>query len=50
VCTLTGHSAKVTSVAFSPNNKRVVSGSDDGLVKIWEAETGATVSSFVGVR
>ena len=50
ICELEGHFGGVTSVAFSPDNKRVVSGSDDGLVKIREAETGATVSSFVGVR
>ena len=48
--TLTGHSGAVLTVAFSPNGKRVVSGSCDRLVKIWNAETGAEVSSFVGVR
>ena len=47
---LRGHSGGVRSVAFSPNGTRVVSGSDDNLVKIWNAETGAQVSSFVGVR
>jgi hypothetical protein len=49
LCTLTD-SAGVNSVAFSPNGKRVVSGSADNLVKIWNAETGAEVRSFVGVR
>ena len=48
--TLTGHSLGVYSVAFSPNAKCVASGSVDRLVKIWNAETGALVSSFVGVR
>ena len=48
--TLAGHSGSVLTVAFSPDNKRVVSGSDDKLVKLWNAETGAEVSSFVGVR
>jgi len=47
--TLAVHSA-VESVAFSPNGKRVVSASEDKLVKIWDTETGAQVSSFVGVR
>jgi WD40 repeat protein len=46
VCTLTGHSGKVTSISFSPDGKHIVSGSHDKLVKIWSAETGAEVSSF----
>jgi len=46
---LTGHSRPVLSVAFSPNGKRVVSGSDDNLVKIWDTDTGAQVSSFCGI-
>ena len=48
--TLVGHSHFVMSVAFSPNGDRIVSGSSDKLVKIWDTETGAEVSSFVGVR
>ena len=43
VRTLTGHSQRVNSVAFSPDGKRAVSGSDDKLVKIWSSETGAEV-------
>ena len=48
--TLTGHSDWVLSVAFSPDGKRVASGSGDGLVKIWDTKTGVQVSSFVEVR
>ena len=48
--TLTGHSDPVLVVAFSPNGNRVVSGSRDSLVKIWNTKTGAEVGSFVGVR
>jgi len=47
---LPGHSSRVNSVVFSRDGKRIVSGSDDNLVKIWNIETGAEVSSFVGVR
>jgi WD40 repeat protein len=50
VHTLTGHSDCVNVVAFSPDGNRVVSGSDDRLVKIWDTETGAEVCNFVGVR
>jgi len=48
--TLTGHSEMVLSVAFSRDGKWIVSGSTDTLVKIWNAETGAEVRSFVGGR
>jgi len=50
VRTLTGHSQRVYSVDFSPDGKWIVSGSEDKLVKIWDAEPGAEVRSFVGVR
>jgi WD40 repeat protein len=46
---MTGHSMPVYAVAFSPKGKRVVSRAFDNIVKIWNAETGAEVSSFVGV-
>ena len=38
-----GHSRMVTSVAFSEDGKRIVSGSQDKLVKIWNSQTGAEV-------
>ena len=44
MCTLEGHSANVNSVAFSPDGRRVVSGSNDMLVKVWNAATGVEVS------
>ena len=44
-CTLSGHSRSVTSIAFSPNAlaKRIVSGSPDGVVKMWDTKLGAEV-------
>ena len=48
--TLTGHTGYVFSVAFSRDGNRVVSGSQDHHVKIWDTETGGEVSSFVGVE
>ena len=38
-----GHSAHVTSVAFSFDGKQIVSGAGDSLGIIWNAETGAKV-------
>ena len=33
------HSDRVTSVAFSPDGKTIVSGSDDQTIKVWDAGT-----------
>src|SRR5712675_120186 len=35
-----GHSRTVNSVAFSPNGSRIVSGSEDNTIRLWDAETG----------
>jgi WD40 repeat protein len=37
---LEGHSSWVNSVSFSADGSRVVSGSDDNTVQIWNVETG----------
>jgi WD40 repeat protein len=50
VCSLKGHRGDVTSVAFTPDGRHVLSGSRDKLVKIWDAETGTEVSRIAGVR
>jgi WD40 repeat protein len=42
---LLGHSGSVTSVGFSPDGKRIVSGSEDKTIRIWDAETGEEVSA-----
>jgi len=49
VCTQAGHTHSVSSLAFSPDGKRVVTGSRDKLVKIWDAEPQAKVHSFLWV-
>ena len=41
--TLQGHSASVTSVAFSPDGARVVSGSGDNSLRLWDAAIGQPI-------
>ena len=41
---LEGHTASVKSVTFSPDGHRIVSGSDDGTIRVWDAETGEVVA------
>ena len=40
---LTGHTAGVNSVAFSPDGTKIVSGGWDGTIRIWDAETGVQI-------
>lgn len=37
---LKGHDDQVRSVAFSPDGARIVSGSYDETIRIWDVETG----------
>ncbi len=36
------HSGVVSSVAFTPDGTRILSGSDDHMLRIWDAQTGAS--------
>jgi WD40 repeat protein len=38
----------VTSVAFSKDDKYIISGSDDNSIKIWERETGSEIQILKG--
>jgi WD40 repeat protein len=43
----TSHTNWVRSVAFSPDNLKIVSGSDDASIKIWDAYTGQLLDTLI---
>jgi WD40 repeat protein len=46
--TFRGHTDAVTSVCFSPDGKRLASGSSDRTVKVWDAETSRELFTLKG--
>lgn len=46
----TGHTDDVDSVAYSPDGQRIVSGSDDGSIKVWETQNKQLVVTLLGFK
>jgi WD40 repeat protein len=46
--TLYGHTGGVTSVSFSPDGTRIVTGSEDRTAKVWDARTGTALLELKG--
>ena len=46
--TLEGHSSYVSSVAYSPDGTKIISGSGDKTIKIWDANTGQCLQTLEG--
>ncbi|MGA9773037.1 MAG: caspase family protein [Blastocatellia bacterium] len=44
----TGHTYFVSSVAFSPDNKILASGSEDTTIKFWDVQTGQELRTLIG--
>ena len=45
---LSGHTEAVSSVCFSADSSKVVSGSGDQTVKIWNADSGEVIQTLSG--
>ena len=46
IMTLLGHSRWVNSVAYSPDGRRIASGSDDTSLRVWDTELGTCLATF----
>jgi WD40 repeat protein len=46
--TLDGHTRPINSIVFSPNGTLVLSGSADGVLRLWDAKSGARLRSLIG--
>ncbi|MEW6496721.1 MAG: serine/threonine-protein kinase, partial [Cyanobacteriota bacterium] len=46
--TLLGHSGAVRSIAITPDNQTLISGSEDNTIKIWQLSTGKLVRTLTG--
>ena len=45
---LRGHSGRIGSMSFSPDNQRLISSSEDGTAKIWDVKTGRVITTLTG--
>ena len=45
--TLKGHTNWVLSLAISPDNKKIVSGSSDNTIRIWDLDSGNLINTLI---
>ena len=47
---LQGHADRITSIAFSPDGRRIITGSIDRTAKVWDSRTGNQILTLQGHR
>ncbi len=48
IATLEGHKGRISTVAMTPDAKLAISGSDDGILKVWDLKTRREIYSIAG--
>ena len=48
LCELRGHTNTINSVAFSADEKKIVTASEDRTAKVWDAKSGTVLTTLVG--
>jgi len=48
IASMNGHRDRVFTVAFSPDNSRIASGSDDCSIRLWDTQTYTQIGVFIG--
>ncbi|MYF55729.1 T9SS type A sorting domain-containing protein [Candidatus Poribacteria bacterium] len=44
---ISGHTGRILSLDFNPHNNTILSGSADGTMRLWDADTGSELHTFI---
>lgn len=47
ILTLKGHKHEIKSIAYSSDNKQIITSDSSGMINVWDSKTGDLMSSFV---
>ena len=46
---ISGHTGRILSLDFNPHNNTILSGSADGTMRLWDADTGSELHTFISL-